>query len=126
MMKGVFPAWGFLFVGVVVLGYCSFNVRFVPGLTTGLAAEELTPIQRGRGKAQMCTRCHGRLGMARAAKASEWKGSVEAFVVVGLSQFRDGSRVHAVMNAVAGPLSDLDIQDVAAWYEKVSGFKDQQ
>ena len=90
---------------------------------TAYAQDTLTPEQRGRGKAQLCTRCHGRLGLARAAKAQDWEGTVEGFIMLGLSQFRDGTRIHAVMNAVAAPMSDVDIEDVAAWYEKVSGFK---
>ncbi|GJM02179.1 MAG: hypothetical protein DHS20C08_06800 [Rhodomicrobium sp.] len=80
----------------------------------------LTALRRGRGKAQLCTRCHGRLGMARAAEARNWPGTVEDFVKFNLSQFRSGRRVQAVMNAVAGPLSDVDIEDVAIWYQSMT------
>jgi len=114
-----------LLFGVALVFCLAFPFQLAPSSFIGsaLAQEELTPEQRGRGKAQLCTRCHGRIGLARAALAQEWKGTVETFIVLGLSQFRDGSRAHAVMNAVAQPMSDLDIRDVAAWYEKVSGLK---
>ncbi len=105
-------------VGFMLMSMLSDNLTIV------YAQDTLTPEQRGRGKAQLCTRCHGRVGLARAAKAQGWEGSVEGFIVLGLSQFRDGTRLHAVMNSVAGPMTDVDIEDVAAWYEKVSGFKE--
>lgn len=92
----------------------------------GEVSRELTPLQRGRGKAQLCTRCHGRLGMARAAQARKWPGTVAEFVEFNLLQFRSGKRIQAVMNAVAGPLSDIDIQDVAIWYQSMSGESDKK
>jgi len=114
-----------LLFGVALIGSLAspFDQSSSSFIAPVLAQDELTPQKRGRGKAQLCTRCHGRIGLARAAKAQEWKGTVEGFIVLGLSQFRDGSRAHAVMNAVAQPMSDLDITDIAAWYEQVSGAK---
>lgn len=137
IIHGRYERWFFgrvlavLLLGVVVL------LRFPGGetgsvLSNAQAADEkgdsadeglspeLTPVQRGRGKAQLCTRCHGRLGMARAAEARQWPGTVEDFVVFNLTQFRSGKRVQAVMNAVAGPLSDEDISDVALWYQTMT------
>lgn len=124
-------------VAVILLGLCllSYVQAGEPRLFLTLAqaaddkgnsaadeglSPKLTPVQRGRGKAQLCTRCHGRLGMARAAEAREWPGTVEDFVVFNLTQFRSGKRVQAVMNAVAGPLSDEDIADVALWYQSMT------
>ena len=97
-----------------------------PPAYAGEMTPELTPVQRGRGKAQLCTRCHGRLGMARAAQARKWPGTVAEFVEFNLLQFRSGKRMQAVMNAVAAPLSDLDIQDVAIWYQSMSGAADKK
>jgi cytochrome c553 len=77
-------------------------------------------IKFGRGKAQLCTRCHGRLGMLKAVKGAEFKGSVEGFVIKELIDFRKGVRSHAVMNSIAQTLSDKDINDIAAWYNAIS------
>ncbi len=77
-------------------------------------------IRSGRGKAQLCTRCHGRLGMLRAVKIAEFKGTVEGFVIKELIDFRQGVRSHAVMNSIAQTLSDKDINDIAAWYSAIS------
>lgn len=93
---------------------------------TPAMAQDLTPVQRGRGKAQMCTRCHGRYGLAKAANAQNWTGSVEEFIIAQLQAFREKKRDNLVMYAVAKPMSDLDMADVAAWYEKVSGAEKSQ
>lgn len=102
----------------------SMGIDLISGNRPAMGQEvtrELTPVQRGRGKAQLCTRCHGRLGMARAAQARQWPGTVAEFVEFNLLQFRSGKRIQAVMNAVAGQLSDIDIEDVALWYQSISG-----
>lgn len=77
-------------------------------------------IKAGRGKAQLCTRCHGRLGMLKAVKGAEFEGTVEGFVIKELIDFRRGLRSHAVMNSIAQTLSDKDISDIAAWYNAIS------
>lgn len=77
-------------------------------------------IKQGRAKAQGCTRCHGRNGMQKAAKQSDWDYSVSTFVIKQLLLFRGNRRSHEIMNAVAKPLTNLDIYEIALWYESVS------
>lgn len=77
-------------------------------------------IKQGRAKAQNCTRCHGRDGMAHLVKQAGWEQSVSTYVIKQLLLFR-GQRVkHEIMNTVAAPLSDTDIYEIALWYESVS------
>ncbi len=83
-------------------------------------ASKIKQIKAGRGKAQLCTRCHGRLGMLHAISKNDYEGTVEAFVIKELVDFRTGARVHAVMTSISQTLSDQDINDVAAWYQAVS------
>ncbi len=82
--------------------------------------ERKRSIRAGRGKAQLCTRCHGRLGMLQAVEIAQFKGTVEGFVIKELIDFRQGVRAHAVMNSIAQTLSDKDINDIAAWYNAIS------
>lgn len=82
--------------------------------------EKKLSIRAGRGKAQLCTRCHGRLGMLKAVKIAQFKGTVEGFVIKELIDFRQGVRAHALMNSIAQTLSDKDITDIAAWYNAIS------
>lgn len=85
-----------------------------------MKAMKIKQIKAGRGKAQLCTRCHGRLGMLHAITKNDYEGTVEAFVIKELVDFRTGARVHAVMTSISQTLSDQDINDVAAWYQAVS------
>lgn len=85
-----------------------------------VSADKLKQIKSGRGKAQLCTRCHGRLGMVHAISKNNFDGTVEAFVIKELVDFRTGARVHAVMTSISQTLTDQDINDVAAWYQAVS------
>ena len=53
-------------------------------------------------------------------------GQKEAYLVRQLLQFRDGTRKDPVMSAMAQPLSDQDILDLAAYYaeqEKMTATK---
>jgi len=77
-------------------------------------------IKAGRAKAQGCTRCHGRLGLHRLAEKSGWDGPLSGFIVNELVSFREGYRLHAVMNAVAAPLTDQDILQISLWFESLS------
>lgn len=77
-------------------------------------------LKSGRAKAQGCTRCHGRLGLAKLAKQDGWEGPIAGFITRELVSFRDGYRSHAVMNAVAAPLSDEDILQISLWFESLT------
>ena len=78
-------------------------------------------IKQGRAKAQGCTRCHGRQGMQQLATKAGWENSISTFVIQQLLLFRGKRQIHEVMNAVAAPMSNVDIYEVALWYESVSG-----
>jgi cytochrome c553 len=41
-----------------------------------------------------------------------------------LKAYRDGGRSNAIMAGIAGPLSDEDIEDLAAYYSAMEGLKD--
>lgn len=77
-------------------------------------------IKQGRNKAQICTRCHGRNGMTVFAQREGWENSISTYVIKQLLLFRGKRRKHVIMNAIAGPLTDLDISEIALWYESVS------
>ncbi len=87
---------------------------------TTLSVERAALIKTGRAKAQGCTRCHGRLGMARFTARAGWENSVSTYVIKQLLLFRGNKRSHEIMNAVAKPLSSADIYAIALWYESVS------
>jgi cytochrome c553 len=73
----------------------------------------------GRDKAQACVACHGSLGVSTLPNAPNLAGQPEIYLVEQLRFYRSGRRPHEVMGVVARPLSDRDIDDLAAWYASI-------
>lgn len=80
------------------------------------AASAQTPVEAGRAKAQACVACHGAMGIATAPDAPHLAGQPDIYVAAQLRAYRSGARPHPVMNVIAKPLSDADIDALAAWY----------
>jgi cytochrome c553 len=70
----------------------------------------------GRQKAASCTPCHGALGLSTLPNAPNLAGQPEIYVVEQLRAYRSGRRSNEVMGVIAKPLSDREIDDLAAWY----------
>ena len=73
----------------------------------------------GKAKAAPCTTCHGPLGIAIAPDAPNLAGQPEGYVAAQLKAYRGGKRKHEVMSLMAKPLTDADIDNLAAWYASV-------
>jgi cytochrome c553 len=69
--------------------------------------------------AQMCAACHGANGMSIAPDAPNLAGQPAIYLNAQLKAYRGGKRTHEVMNVVAKPLSDTDIDALAAWYASI-------
>lgn len=74
----------------------------------------------GRSKAQMCSTCHGPLGVSVTPDAPHLAGQPRIYLVAQLKAFRDGTRKHEVMNVIAKPLTDADIGDLAEWFASIA------
>ena len=70
----------------------------------------------GRAKAAICAVCHGLQGVAVAIDAPHLAGQPAQYMVQQLRACRGGARRHEVMSLMAKPLSDADIDDLAAWF----------
>ena len=73
----------------------------------------------GRAKAETCVVCHGTDGMATVPSVPNLAGQSEPYLVDQLRQFRSGRRPSEVMAVIARPLSDADIDDLAAWFASI-------
>jgi cytochrome c553 len=73
-------------------------------------------VAKGRAKAAACAACHGPQGLAVAPDAPNLAGQPEMYLAAQLKAYRDGTRKHEVMSLMARPLSDADIEDLAAWF----------
>ena len=81
---------------------------------TGHAADPTA----GRTKAAACATCHGQAGLSTLPNAPNLAGQPAIYLEEQLKNYRSGKRQHEVMTVVAKPLSDADIEDLAAWYAR--------
>lgn len=73
----------------------------------------------GRAKAAACVACHGESGISVQPDAPNLAGQPAIYLATQLRQFRSGKRQSEVMAVIAKPLSDQDIDDLAAWYASI-------
>lgn len=73
----------------------------------------------GRAKAAGCAGCHGAKGVSANPLWPNLAGQKAAYLVKQLKAFRDGAREDPIMSAMARPLSDADIEDLAAYYSSL-------
>jgi cytochrome c553 len=73
----------------------------------------------GKAKAQPCAVCHGPVGVSSAPDAPNLAGQPAMYLSAQLRAFRSGDRRHEVMNVIAKPLTDSDIDALAAWFSSI-------
>jgi cytochrome c553 len=69
--------------------------------------------------AQSCSTCHGANGISAIPNAPHLAGQPAIYIAEQMKAYRSGKRSHEVMNVVAKPLSDADIDALAAWYASI-------
>ncbi len=70
----------------------------------------------GKIKAASCAGCHGPDGISANPLWPNLAGQKAPYLVKQLKAFRDGARQDPMMSAMARPLSDADIENLAAYY----------
>ena len=63
-----------------------------------------------------CTTCHGQNGIASSDRYPNLAGQTVPYLVARLKYFRDGTERGNQMNAQAAPLSDADVEKLAAYF----------
>ena len=76
----------------------------------------------GQKKAAMCIGCHGIPGyqasFPEVYRVPMISGQNGKYIAASLAAYKKGERKHPSMRAIAGSLSDQDMADLAAYYEK--------
>ena len=73
----------------------------------------------GKARAGMCATCHGPLGLSQLPNAPNLAGQPAIYTVEQLRNYRSGKRQNEVMGVIAKPLTDQEIDDLAAWYASI-------
>jgi cytochrome c553 len=91
----------------------------VIGWTTNVWAEALTgDPQAGAAKAAVCGACHGLTGNSVNPQWPNLAAQHHQYIESQLHFLKTGARVAALMNPMAANLSDQDMADLAAYFEK--------
>ena len=70
----------------------------------------------GKAKSASCNACHGANGISAIPTYPNLAGQKEAYLVKQMKAFKDKSRKEPTMNAMAAPLSDADMANLAAHF----------
>lgn len=74
-------------------------------------------IDEGTIKARSCQVCHGKDGRSTNPSYPILAGQHADYIQKQLRAFRAGTRKDPIMNGMAAPLTDQDIEDVAAFFQ---------
>ena len=84
----------------------------------------------GKTKAAACAACHGADGNGIAPNYPALAGQYQDYLEEALHEYQSGQgnhpavgahRTNAIMNGMAAPLSDQDIEDLAAYFSSLPG-----
>lgn len=89
----------------------AFSVLALPALAGDPAA--------GKAKAGVCAGCHGAEGISGNDLWPNLAGQKEGYLKKAIKDFRDGKRTDPMMGAMAKPLTDADIDNLAAYYAQL-------
>lgn len=73
----------------------------------------------GKKKAATCEACHGTDGNGIAPNYPALAGQYQDYLEQVLHEYKDGQRTNAIMNGMAAPLTDQDIDDLAAYFSSM-------
>lgn len=73
----------------------------------------------GKARAAMCATCHGPMGLSQLPNAPHLAGQPAIYLVEQLKNYRSGKRQNEMMQVMAKPLTDQEIDNLAAWYESI-------
>lgn len=95
---------------------CVFIVSALMGLSGSALAGDAVA---GKSKAASCAGCHGATGVSNNPMWPNLAGQQAGYLAKQLRAFRDGSRSDPMMGPMAKPLSDADIDNLAAYYSSL-------
>ena len=79
------------------------------------AAQAAGDVQAGKTKAASCAGCHGASGEGKKPYPA-LAGKSESDIVQALQEYKSGKRANPIMKGLATPLSEQDMENLAAYY----------
>lgn len=82
----------------------------------GVSVQAAGDAEAGKTKSATCQACHGAEGIAPNPMWPNLAGQQDQYLIASMKAYRDGDRKNAMMSPMAAPLSDQDIEDLAAYF----------
>jgi cytochrome c553 len=98
------------------VGFLSLGLLLAATLLIGAPALAAGSAEAGQAKSITCAACHGADGRSLNPEWPNLAGQNENYLVKALQSFKSGARQNVLMTGQAMPLSDQDIQDLAAYF----------
>jgi len=97
------------------------TAKVISSILAGVLLAVPATAQEAPASAEACVACHGEGGNKPIADNPKLAGQLRKYLLFTMRAYKDGSRKDAVMNAQMAPLSDKDLQDLAAYFAKQPG-----
>ncbi len=97
-------------------GVASVALYYASQKPVGRGKPEAGDAAAGESLAAGCTSCHGEKGNSGDSKMPSLAGQDAESLVAALKAYRDGGRQNDLMKGAVAPMSDQDIQNVAAYF----------
>lgn len=88
-------------------------------LCAGSALAQIPDIAAGQKRAQVCFSCHGDNGVSKVPGTPHLAGQDRAYLIRALQSYRNGQRLDPTMVAMAKPLSETDLTNIATFFNLV-------
>ncbi|MAZ87417.1 MAG: cytochrome C-555 [Cellvibrionaceae bacterium] len=86
------------------------------------AAQAAGDVAAGKAKAAVCSSCHGANGKAMIPTYPNLAGQNQQYLVMAMKAYKNGERKGGqamMMAGMAAPLSDADIENLAAYFSSL-------
>ena len=89
------------------------------GVLTAGVSQAASPYAGQEKAAAVCSQCHGIKQPSADGPFPLLAGRDPEYLKTALKQYRDKTRVSEIMNAIAGSLTDNDINNIVSYYSSV-------
>ena len=86
------------------------------------AAHAAGNAEAGKEKSRTCAACHGADGNSPPPDFPKLAGQHSDYLIKAMNDYKSGKRKNPIMGPQAAPLSQRDIDDLAAYYSHQSGL----
>ena len=77
----------------------------------------------GKEKSAVCAACHGEGGHSEIPFNPTLAGQYADYIIRALKDYKSGDRQNAIMAGMAAPLTEQDMEDLAAYFSSQDGLK---